>query len=180
MTSPNAGPEGEQPQATEEEETSTAASLLSMAKKLSTEAAAIASKTVTLVGDLNGDGKVDEEDAKIARNYAASVMEAGAEEAGKLASAVARSPLVQDVASHAAIGAAIAIPVPVVGPALGGAVGAGIGMFQNLKRKEPGPLPAPIPPDSDPITELERLSELRDKGILTEEEFQREKRKLLK
>lgn len=156
-----------------------AASLKRKAVKLSKDAAALAGKTATLVGDLNGDGKVDEEDAKIARNNVASAVAAGAEEAGRLAKSVARTPLTKDVASYAAIGAAIAIPIPVVGPAIGAAVGAGFGLFRNMKRTSPD---APESPERliDPIVELERLGALKEKGLLTEEEFAAQKRKLLK
>lgn len=157
----------------------TAASLKRKAVKLSKDAVSIAGKTATLVGDLNGDGKVDEEDAKIARDRMASVLAAGAEEAGQLAKSVARTPLTKDVASYAAIGAAVALPLPVVGPAIGAAVGAGLGLFRNLKRTAPD-APEASEPLVDPIVELERLHALKEKGILTDEEFLAQKRKLLK
>lgn len=157
----------------------TAASLKRKAAKLSRDAVSIAGKTATLVGDLNGDGKVDEEDAKIARDHVASALSAGAEEAGKLAKSVARTPLTKDVASYAAIGAAIAIPLPVVGPAIGAAVGAGFGLFRNMKRT-PQDAQEVSEPSADPLAELERLHTLKEKGILTDEEFLAQKRKLLK
>ena len=124
------------PESTTPDETP-AASLKRKAAKLSKDAMSVAGKTATLVGDLNGDGKVDEEDAKIARDRMASALAAGAEEAGQLAKSVARSSLTKDVASYAAIGAAVALPLPVVGPAIGAAVGAGLGLFRNLKRTAP-------------------------------------------
>ena len=39
--------------------------------------------------------------------------------------------------------------------------------------------PAPPPPAADPIEQLTKLGELRDKGVLTEEEFAAQKAKLL-
>ena len=41
------------------------------------------------------------------------------------------------------------------------------------------PAPAPAAPAADPIEQLKELGELRDKGILTEEEFAAQKAKLL-
>lgn len=166
------------PQATDANETITAG-LKHKAGKLAKDAVSIAGKTATLVGDLNGDGKVDEEDAKIARAHVVSALSSGAEEVGDLAKSVARTPLTKDVASYAAIGAAIAIPLPVVGPAIGAAVGAGLGLFRNLKRTAPD-APELSKPLSDPLAEVERLHALKEQGALTEEEFLAQKRKLLK
>jgi hypothetical protein len=39
--------------------------------------------------------------------------------------------------------------------------------------------PPPAPPPADPVAQLRGLAKLRDDGILTEEEFAAEKRKLL-
>jgi hypothetical protein len=45
---------------------------------------------------------------------------------------------------------------------------------------EPAPAaPAPAAPAADPIAQLKQLGELRDQGILTEEEFAAQKAKLL-
>jgi len=167
-----------QPNAAVADET-TAASLKRKAAKLSKDAVSVAGKTAKLVGDLNGDGKVDEEDARIARDRMASVLAAGTQEVGDLAKSVARTPLTKDVASYAAIGAAIAIPLPVVGPAIGAAVGAGFGLFRNLKRSAPD-APELSKPSRDPLAEVERLHALKEQGALTEEEFLAQKRKLLK
>lgn len=163
-------------------EETTTASLKHKATKLSQDALSLAGKTATLVGDLNGDGKVDEEDAKIARDRVASTLAAGADEAGKLAKSVARTQLTKDVASYAAAGAAIAIPIPVVGPALGAAVGAGLGLFRNMKRSDTPASDRPDLPEVavDPLAEIERLHAMKEKGILTEEEFLAQKRRLLK
>ena len=44
---------------------------------------------------------------------------------------------------------------------------------------EPEPAPAPMAPPVDPVEQLRELAKLRDDGILTEEEFAAEKRKVL-
>jgi len=46
---------------------------------------------------------------------------------------------------------------------------------------EPAPAPAPAPAAAgpDPVTQLRELAKLRDDGILTDEEFAAEKRKIL-
>lgn len=161
---------------------STGAKIRAKAAALTSDAASVAGKAATLVGDLNGDGKVDEADAKIAREYAAEAVSVTTSEAGKLAKSVIRAPLTKDVATYAAVGAAISLPLPVVGPAIGAAVGAGLGLWRNMTRHEtlasPSHEAASAP--KDPITELERLHSLKERGIITEEEFLFQKRKLLK
>ena len=44
---------------------------------------------------------------------------------------------------------------------------------------EPAPAPAPAAPEADPIAQLKQLAELKDQGILTEEEFAAQKAKIL-
>jgi Short C-terminal domain len=41
------------------------------------------------------------------------------------------------------------------------------------------PAPAPAAPEADPIAQLKQLAELKDQGILTEEEFAAQKAKIL-
>lgn len=96
----------------------------------------VTTTTAELVGDLNGDGKVDIEDAKIAVAKAKQATSAAADEAAKLGKVVMESELVKDVAPYAAIGAAIAVPIPIVGPALGAAAGAALGLYKNATKKK--------------------------------------------
>lgn len=103
--------------------------------------------------------------ARRTRDHTVAAISGTTEEAGKLAKSVARSPLTKDIATYAAVGAAIAVPLPIVGPAIGAALGAGLGLWRNMKR-----LDHALPP-KDPIDELERLHGLKEKGILTKEEF---------
>jgi len=44
---------------------------------------------------------------------------------------------------------------------------------------EPEPAPPPAAPAADPIARLKELAELKDQGILTEEEFAAQKAKIL-
>ena len=45
--------------------------------------------------------------------------------------------------------------------------------------QEPPPAPAPAAPAADPIEQLKELAELRQQGILTDEEFAAQKAKIL-
>ena len=73
----------------------------------------------------------------------------------------------------AGVGAVSGIPLPVVGPISGAIIGAAAGVFLGERlgeRREP----------VDLHQELLKLADLRDKGLLTEEEFEAQKRKLLR
>lgn len=96
----------------------------------------IATTTVELVGDLNGDGKVDVEDTKIALTKVKQVASSVVDETAILSKKVIRSDLVNDVAPFAAIGALIAVPIPLVGPAIGAAMGAALGLYKNATKKK--------------------------------------------
>ena len=135
-------------------------------------------KTTVLLSDLNGDGKVDEADARIAAEWAKKQAVSFGNEAARLGKEAARSGLAKDAATGAALGAAIAIPVPVIGPVFGAAIGASIGAYRNLtgKTTSSGSLQAK---PQDLHAELLKLQDLREKGVLTEEEFQYEKKRVL-
>ena len=54
------------------------------------------------------------------------------------------------------------------------------GSYPQQQYAEPEPQYAPPPePEADPVQQLRELAKLRDDGILTEEEFAAEKRKIL-
>lgn len=105
------------------------------AKTFGSDAGYFITTTAELIGDLNGDGKVDIEDAKIALEKAKQVASSVADEATTLGKEVMQSDLVKDVAPYAAIGAVIAIPIPFVGSAIGAAIGAGLGLYKNATKK---------------------------------------------
>jgi len=94
-----------------------------------------ASTVATQVGDLNGDGKVDAEDLKIATERAKKAAGAASDEATKLGREALQSDMVKDAAAGAAVGAVIAVPIPLIGPVGGAAVGAAFGVYKNLTKK---------------------------------------------
>ena len=133
----------------------------------------------TALGDLNGDGKVDERDVQIAADWARKKASAATDEAGRLGKEAMRTDLVKDTAAGAAIGAVIAIPLPIVGPLAGAAVGAGVGAYKNFTRKGSATLAIPKVKGEDKHAALLKLSDLRDKDILSVSEFESEKQKIL-
>jgi hypothetical protein len=50
---------------------------------------------------------------------------------------------------------------------------------QQAYEQAPPPPPPPAEPAPDPVSELRELAKLRDDGILTEEEFAAQKRRIL-
>ena len=55
-----------------------------------------------------------------------------------------------------------------------------VGMREDFSREEPAETAAPAPAaTSEPEYELERLAQLRDQGILSEEEFEAKKKQVL-
>jgi len=152
--------------------------MLEKLKQVGNAAKDVVTKTAIHLGDLNGDGKVDEEDARIASEWAKQQAVALGNEAARIGKEVARSELGKDVTTGAVVGAAIAIPIPVIGPVAGAAIGATIGAYRNLTGKSISSGSTP-PKSQDPHAELLKLQDLRERGILTEEEFQREKKRVL-
>lgn len=149
-------------------------------KKLGEKAKEVAGSAAVLVGDLNGDGKVDEEDARIAAEWAKKTATSVGAEASRLGKEALRSDMAKDAAAGAAVGAVVAVPVPVIGPIAGAAIGAGVGVYKNLTKK-PSSVSAPTTSGTSPDihAELLKLDDLRQKGILTETEFETQKNKLL-
>lgn len=100
-----------------------------------------------------------------------------------------KSDLTRDAAKGAAIGAVVGVPVPVLGPVMGAVVGAGVGVYANLTRaktdapKTGAPVQAPASAEAAPASgmyaELLQLNELLQKGILTREEFEVQKARVL-
>ena len=139
------------------------------------------SSAAVFVGDLNGDGKVDEEDARIAAAWAKKTATSIGDEASRLGKEALRSDLAKDAASGAAIGAVIAVPVPVIGPMAGAAIGAGVGVYKNLTKKA-NPATSAIAESGAKVdihAELLKLDDLRQKGIISVAEFEAQKKKIL-
>ena len=101
------------------------------------------------------------------------------EESARLGKTVARSDLAKDAASFAAVGAAVAVPIPIIGPVAGAAIGAGLGVLKNLKRTADRSAPAISATPVDIHAALLKLDDLRQKGILSEDEFAAQKKKVL-
>ena len=152
--------------------------MLEKLKQVGNAAKDVVTKTAIHLGDLNGDGKVDEEDARIASEWAKKQAVALGNEAARIGKEVARSELGKDVTTGAVVGAAIAIPIPVIGPVAGAAIGATFGAYRNLTGKSISSGSTPEKSE-DPHAELLKMQDLREKGILTEDEFQREKTRIL-
>ena len=95
----------------------------------------IVKDAAVFAGDLNRDGKVDQEDARIAAGKAKKVASATAAGAGKLGKKILQHDMGKDAAAGAAIGAALAVPIPIVGPVAGAAVGAIAGVIKNVRSR---------------------------------------------
>lgn len=86
--------------------------------------ASAASATLHFVGDLNGDGRFDAEDLRIAKEAIGKVAVELGGEALDLGKATLRHPIVKDAAAAALVGGAVAATLPFVGVPLGAALGA--------------------------------------------------------
>jgi hypothetical protein len=110
-------------------------SAASAAKTTAGAVAKGAGATFNHVGDLNGDGRADAEDLRVAK---AAIGKAAVElggEAMELSRATIRHPLVKDAAAGALVGGAVAAAVPFVGVPFGAAVGAVAAVAQGTTGK---------------------------------------------
>lgn len=136
--------------------------------------------------------KPDDQEIAQAKAWVKNAASVTAEEATRMGKEAMKSDMAKDMAKGAAAGAVIAVPVPFVGPAFGAVVGAGFGVFANLTRSNtvvPQYLPPAAPPPTtvievvapakDMYAELLKLDDLLKKGVLTQEEFDSEKKKVL-
>lgn len=98
------------------------------------------------------------------------------DEAERMGKVVARSDMAKDAATGAAIGALVAVPIPLIGPIGGAAVGAMLGVYRNVTKGQGQDDPVE---EVDVHGELLKLDELRQKGIITEDEFAAQKKKVL-
>ncbi len=166
--------------------------LFQMASKAGRTVSAAANKTADYVQA----HKPTDEDMAQAKAFALKTGKAVASEAVTLSKEVAQSKTFKDAAKGAGVGAVAAIPIPLVGPAIGAVIGAGAGVFLGWGRPSQAPQQALPPydgayaqrapaievvaePPKDLHAELLKLDELRQKGLLTNEEFEVQKQKLL-
>lgn len=94
---------------------------------------------------------------------------------------IAQTKFFQDAAKGAAVGALVAVPIPFVGPVAGGIFGGAAGAIMGLNggsKEETIRLPPQGPKDLH--DELVKLNSLRQQDLLTDAEFQEQKKKILK
>jgi Ca2+-binding EF-hand superfamily protein len=129
--------------------------------------------------DQDGDGKFDRADFDRLKEKGLEIGKTAINKTGEILKEASKSKLAKDVAASAAIGAGVGIPLPIVGPAAGAAVGAGIGVI----KKTGAPTYSSQPTQNtskDFHEEMLKLVDLKEKGAITEEEFEELKKKLLK
>lgn len=131
---------------------------------------------------------IEHEDTQAAIAWSKNAASTVADEATRLGKEIVRSDMAKDAATGAAIGAAVAMPLPVIGPAAGAVVGAGLGIYKNITKpasKGPELLSQAQKQHSsssekpDAYDQLIKFDELRQKGILTDAEFEEQKKKIL-
>lgn len=136
----------------------------------------------------------DSTDIKRATNTLVDSAGKAAKEVKQLGRNALKTDMAKDAAAGAAIGAVVAIPVPIIGPIAGAIVGAGLGVYKSIgQAPKDGARASPprLPPIQvieaeaqevrplDKYEELNTLYDLKIKGVLTEEEFAIEKKKVL-
>lgn len=127
----------------------------------------------------------EREDTKAAVAWTKTAINTAADEAVELGKRAARSEMAKDAATGAGIGALVAVPLPIIGPAIGAVLGAGAGVVMNFKSGgnrstgSPDTKAAPVSTVIDIHKHLLELDDLRQKGILSQEEFDTEKKKIL-
>lgn len=167
-------------------------------KKLTSAATAAVSNTAQQTRGLVQANRPSDANIAKAKNVAVSTGKAALGYAAAMGKEIARSKTLKDAVKGAGLGAVAAVPLPLVGPLAGAVVGAGAGVYLGLKSQPdsapalPLPVPAVDAGDSsrniidvvatvpfDLNTKLRELDQLRVDGLLNDEEFQSEKRKLL-
>ena len=106
----------------------------STATDVASKANKVTQIAITTLTDLNGDGKVDAEDLKIALEKAKAIGSEVAEQTGKLAKGATDHPMVKDAAAGALVGGAIGAVLPVVGTAVGAPIGAAFSVVSGRNR----------------------------------------------
>lgn len=129
---------------------------------------------------------IEHEKTQAALGWTKRTAVIAADEATRLGKKAAGTEVAKEAAAYAAVGAAVAVPIPLIGPVGGAIVGAGFAVFKSFKKKE-----VKVDEPSVVVTsaqnfspvgvsdELFKLAVLRDKGILTEDEYASQKSRLL-
>jgi hypothetical protein len=131
--------------------------------------------------DQDGDGDFDQDDIKILTEKSIKAGKVVADKSFDILKDAVKSTLAKDVAAGAAVGAAVAIPVPVIGPVAGSVIGAGLGAYKNITGKGTPNHPTQSSQEThkDTYSEILKLGDLKEKGLITEEEFEKQKQQLL-
>lgn len=139
-----------------------------------------AKKSISSATDLVGDF-VEREDVRAAAEELKKTSIAIGSEAARLGKEAAHSDLAKDAGAGAAVGAIMAVPVPLVGPILGATAGATLGIYKNLTRHEQlSVVSAPNQKNQvDVYSEMLKIEDLRQKGIISDDEFSSMKDNLL-
>jgi hypothetical protein len=160
--------------------------------KAKTAAGDMVTTSIDRVTEAAKNNRPTADDVKRTADFLVDSAGKAASELGRLGKDALRSDLAKDAAAGAAIGAVVALPIPLVGSATGAIVGAGLGVYKNIRGGDnnraneappkqlaaPSAEPAPAT-SSDRFEDLAKLHDLKVKGILTEEEFAAEKKKIL-
>lgn len=131
-----------------------------------------AKESMTSAAGLAIDFAAREDVRAAAKGLKETAINAG-NEAVRFGKEAAQSDLAKDAGAGAAVGAVMAVPVPLVGPMIGATAGATLGIYKNLTRTSPSVI-ASAPPQKEQIdvaTELLKLGELKQKGIISDDEF---------
>lgn len=126
---------------------------------------------------------VERDETKAAVAWTKEAIHTIADEAKELGKRAAHSDMAKDAATGAGIGALVAVPIPLIGPAFGAVVGAVVGIAVNLKSGKGAThsnRSTQIASDIDIHKRLIDLDDLRQKGILTQKEFEVQKKKVLR
>jgi hypothetical protein len=133
-------------------------------------------------------------DFKRGVDFVVDTTSKAATQLGQLGKEALKTGMAKDAAAGAAIGAVIAVPVPLIGPIAGAVIGAGLGVYKNIVRGPSTPhdngaarkitsevvdVQSTAVPRPDRFEELSKLHALKVQGVLTEDEFAAEKKKIL-
>ncbi len=161
-----------------------------MAQMASIAVSTAASKTTEFVQA----HKPTDEDMEKAKSMALRAGKAVVDEAASIGKEMVESKMFRDAAKGAGVGAVVGVPLPIIGPGIGAIIGAGVGAYVGVKlgnadgppqlsqtppRPEQTVIEVLAAPPRDLHAELLKLDELRQKGLLTNDEFDTQKKKLL-
>ena len=146
-------------------------------KVLSDRALDSVSTAASNIRDINFKSVGNNESIRATTDWAKDTIEVVGRKSTEIVGEAMSSSIAKDAASFAAVGAVLAMPLPIIGPLTGAAIGACAGIYKNIKNPSEKRAPTSTP---DIYEELMKLEELRNKDIITQAEFDDQKRKILK